>query len=86
VIQTQATLSQKETIAPAWWRLTFSAPDLPPPQPGQFLLLRCADRLTCYLRRPFFPFPWLTAILACSSGPTPIQGWPGSPPASRAKQ
>jgi dihydroorotate dehydrogenase electron transfer subunit len=58
VIQTQVTLVDKETIAPAWWRLTLSAPDLSPRLlPGQFLLLRCADRFTCYLRRPLFPAP-----------------------------
>lgn len=55
IVQTQVTLVQKENIAPAWWRLTLYAPELPPPQPGQFLLLRCADRMTCYLRRPVFP-------------------------------
>jgi dihydroorotate dehydrogenase electron transfer subunit len=57
VIQTQATIIQKETIAPAWWRLTVAAPELSPLLPGQFLLLRCADRFTCYLRRPIFPTP-----------------------------
>jgi len=56
VIQTEVTVVEKEIIAPAWWRLTFSAPDLSPQfVPGQFLLLRCADRFTCYLRRPVFP-------------------------------
>ncbi|NJN98662.1 MAG: hypothetical protein HC875_33505, partial [Anaerolineales bacterium] len=57
MVQTQARVIQKETIAPAWWRLTLAAPELPPLLPGQFLLLRCADRLTCYLRRPIFPTP-----------------------------
>jgi dihydroorotate dehydrogenase electron transfer subunit len=58
VIQTQATVEQKETIAPAWWRLTLAAPDLVGRLlPGQFLLLRCADAFTCYLRRPIFPAP-----------------------------
>jgi dihydroorotate dehydrogenase electron transfer subunit len=57
VIQTQATVVEKATIAPAWWRLTLTAPELPPPLPGQFLLLRCADRYSCYLRRPVFPVP-----------------------------
>jgi dihydroorotate dehydrogenase electron transfer subunit len=55
VIQTQISVLHKETIAPAWWRLTLAAPELPPPLPGQFLLIRCADRFTCYLRRPIFP-------------------------------
>jgi dihydroorotate dehydrogenase electron transfer subunit len=55
-MQTQVTIVQKETIAPAWWRLTVAAPELrPSPLPGQFLLVRCADRFTCYLRRPIFP-------------------------------
>ncbi len=55
-IQTQVSVLYKEIIAPAWWRLTLAAPDLAPRlQPGQFLLVRCADRLTCYLRRPVFP-------------------------------
>ena len=56
--QTRLIISQKETIAPAWWRLTLTAPDLTAlGQPGQFLLLACADRFTCYLRRPIFPQP-----------------------------
>jgi dihydroorotate dehydrogenase electron transfer subunit len=58
VIQTEITVVAKETIVPAWWRLTLSAPDLSPRLvPGQFLFLRCADRFTCYLRRPVFPAP-----------------------------
>lgn len=57
MIQTQATVVEKTTIAPAWWQLTLTAPELPPPLPGQFLLLRCADRYSCYLRRPVFPVP-----------------------------
>ena len=57
-IQTEVTVTQKESIAPAWWRLTLAAPNLVPrPLPGQYLLLRCADRFTCYLRRPVFPAP-----------------------------
>jgi len=46
----------KETIGPAWWRLTVTVPDLTsPPQPGQFLLLRCGDDWrNGYLRRPLF--------------------------------
>lgn len=56
MMQTQVTVVEKETIAPAWWRLSLAAPDLSlRPHPGQFLLLRCADRFTCYLRRPVFP-------------------------------
>jgi len=56
VTQTEVTIVEKETLAPAWWRLILAAPDLSPsPLPGQFLLLRCADRFTCYLRRPIFP-------------------------------
>jgi dihydroorotate dehydrogenase electron transfer subunit len=57
VLQTQVTIIGKETIAPAWWRLIVAAPQLPPLIPGQFLLLRCTDRFTCYLRRPIFPAP-----------------------------
>ncbi len=58
MIQTQATLIKKESIAPAWWCFTLSAPALSPrPQPGQFLLCRCAagPGATPYLRRPLFP-------------------------------
>lgn len=55
VVQTRISVLHKETIAPAWWRLTLAAPELPPPLPGQFLLIRCADRFTCYLRRSIFP-------------------------------
>lgn len=58
MIQTQGTIIDKETIAPAWWRLKVAAPDLTPRlQSGQFLLLRCGDDSTCYLRRPIFPAP-----------------------------
>lgn len=56
MIQTQITVTGKEAIGPAWWRLALSAPDLSPLLlPGQFLLARCADRFFCYLRRPLFP-------------------------------
>jgi dihydroorotate dehydrogenase electron transfer subunit len=56
LIQTQVTVTGKEAIGPAWWRLDLSAPDLSPSLlPGQFLLVRCADRFSCYLRRPVFP-------------------------------
>ncbi len=57
MIQTQITVVDKVTLAPAWWRLTFAAPELPLLLPGQFLLARCADRYICYLRRPIFPLP-----------------------------
>jgi dihydroorotate dehydrogenase electron transfer subunit len=58
MIQTEATIIAKEIIAPAWWRLSLAAPALTPAvQPGQFLLLRCGDLFTCYLRRPVFPQP-----------------------------
>lgn len=57
-MQTQVTVTHRDTIAPAWWRLTITAPELSsPPLPGQFLLVHCADRFTCYLRRPIFPIP-----------------------------
>ena len=56
MLQTQATIIAKETLAPAWWRLTFQLPNLlPPPLPGQFFLIRCGDLFDCYLRRPIFP-------------------------------
>lgn len=56
--QTQLIITRKESLAPAWWRLTLTAPDWTTPlQPGQFLLLRCADSFTGYLRRPIFPQP-----------------------------
>lgn len=55
--QTELIIIDKETIAPAWWRLTLAAQELAPQLlPGQFLLARCADYFTCYLRRPIFPF------------------------------
>jgi dihydroorotate dehydrogenase electron transfer subunit len=55
MIQTQATVVDKGTIAPAWQRLILAAPDLSPDLlPGQFLLVRCSDLFTCYLRRPIF--------------------------------
>jgi dihydroorotate dehydrogenase electron transfer subunit len=75
VIQTQVTIVEKETIAPAWWRLTISAPDLSPRLwPGQFLLLRCADRFTCYLRRPIFPTPLEDDNLMLLLRPAPDPG------------
>jgi dihydroorotate dehydrogenase electron transfer subunit len=56
MVQTEATLIQKESIAPAWWRITLAAPELAAPlQPGQFILLRCGDLFSCYLRRPILP-------------------------------
>ena len=55
-MQIQATVVQRETVAPAWWRLTVSVPGLSSdPLPGQFFLLRCDDLFNCYLRRPLFP-------------------------------
>jgi len=77
VIQTDVAIVDKETIAPAWWRLTISAPNLPQLMPGQFILVRCADRFTCYLRRPVFPSPaddkLLTLLLY--PGPDPGLAW-----------
>jgi dihydroorotate dehydrogenase electron transfer subunit len=75
VIQTEVTVVEKETIAPAWWRLTLSAPDLSPQLvPGQFLLLRCANRFTCYLRRPIFPSPVDDKLLTLLLYPDPDSG------------
>lgn len=74
MLQTQVRVIQKETIAPAWWRLTLTAPDLPAFLPGQFLLLRCADRFTCYLRRPIFPTPLPHAQLSLLLRPDPDPG------------
>jgi dihydroorotate dehydrogenase electron transfer subunit len=54
--QFQATVVQKDTIAPAWWEMVISGPDLVnAPAPGQFFLTRCGDRFSPYLRRPIFP-------------------------------
>lgn len=74
MIQTQITIEKKETIAPAWWQLTLAAPNLASRLlPGQFLLLRCADHFTCYLRRPIFPIAiddnFLTLLLYPDSDP-----------------
>jgi dihydroorotate dehydrogenase electron transfer subunit len=75
VIQTQVTIVEKEIVAPAWWRLTISAPDLSPRLlPGQFLLLRCAGRFTCYLRRPIFPTPLADDGLTLLLRPDPDPG------------
>jgi len=74
MVQTQVSVTQKETIAPAWWRLTLVAPELPSPLPGQFLLVRCADRLTCYLRRPIFPIPLPQAQFTLLLRPDPDPG------------
>ncbi len=75
MIQTDVTVTKKETIAPAWWELTISAPALtPPPQPGQFLLLRCADPFNCYLRRPLFPAHVETGSFTLLVRPDPDPG------------
>ena len=74
MIQTEVTIVEKEAIAPARWRLSLSAPDLSQLVPGQFLLLRCADRFTCYLRRPVFPFPINDELLTLLLYPDPDPG------------
>jgi len=69
---------QKETIAPAWWRLTLAAPEITTRlQPGQYLLLRCADPFICYLRRPIFPIPVDQdhLDLLIRPGPDPGRAW-----------
>lgn len=56
MIQTQATVVQKQTIAPAWWQMELAIPDFSGPfLPGQFWLVRCGDAATYLLRRPVFP-------------------------------
>jgi dihydroorotate dehydrogenase electron transfer subunit len=50
--QTEVTITHKELIGPAWWRLTAAAPEELGLHPGQFLFVRCAG---VYLRRPIFP-------------------------------
>jgi dihydroorotate dehydrogenase electron transfer subunit len=74
MIQAQANIVRKETIAPAWWRLTLAAPDLPSLRPGQFLLLRCADRFTCYLHRPVFPAASIEGHFSLLLRPDPDPG------------
>ncbi|MCB0192269.1 MAG: hypothetical protein KDJ65_10035 [Anaerolineae bacterium] len=55
---TQLIITNREKLAPAWWRLTLTDPNESMSlQSGQFLLLRCADAFTCYLCRPIFPQP-----------------------------
>jgi dihydroorotate dehydrogenase electron transfer subunit len=78
MIQTEATVIHKETIAPAWWRLTFAASELPPGLlPGQFLLVRCGDPFTCYLRRPIFvqPLPGQQFSILLRPDPDPGLAW-----------
>lgn len=79
MIQTEATVVAKETIAPAWWRLTLAAPALSPAlRPGQFLLLRCGDSFTSYLRRPVFPQPLESpghVSILLRPGPDPGLAW-----------
>ncbi len=73
--QTHVTIIHKETISSAWWQLTIAAPDLASSlRPGQFLLLRCADPLTCYLRRPIFPMPLGDGTLSLHLRPDPDPG------------
>ena len=72
MIQTEISVLDKKSIAPAWWELTFSAATLIPQlQPGQFLLLRCDG---CYLRRPIFPVPAGPGIITVLLRPNPDPG------------
>lgn len=76
MIQSQAILTAKETIGPAWWRLRLTAPDLPTRlQPGQYFLLRCGDLSICYLRRPIFPASVETDGFTLLLRPDPDPGW-----------
>ena len=73
--QTLVTIAQKETIGPAWWRLVLDGPELAAHlTPGQFLLLRCADPFTTYLRRPIFPAPLEKGQLELLLRPEPDPG------------
>ena len=75
--QWQGLVTYRETLAPAWWRLTVTCPDLSPQlAPGQFLLLRCGDDWrTCYLRRPLFPAGIASTELRFLLGPDPDPGY-----------
>lgn len=65
------TIVHKELIGPAWWRVTATAPEIATRlTPGQFLLVRCADPLTAYLRRPLFPIPHPDGLISWLLRPT----------------
>jgi dihydroorotate dehydrogenase electron transfer subunit len=75
VNQAEVTIVSKETLVPGWWQLNLVAPDLSSLLvPGQFLLLRCANRFTCYLRRPVFPALVEGKLLALLLQPNPDPG------------
>jgi dihydroorotate dehydrogenase electron transfer subunit len=76
--QTHITLTHLQTIAPAWWQLTFDAPGpVSRLSPGQFLLARLANPFHAYLRRPLFPNPVDETRLSLLLPPTtdPGQAW-----------
>lgn len=69
------TIVHREQIAPAWWQIVMTAPEIAPQfQPGQFLQLRCADPFQAYLRRPIFPFAIDDHHIACLLRPDPDLG------------
>jgi dihydroorotate dehydrogenase electron transfer subunit len=75
VLQTRVIIVERETIGPAWWRLVLDGPELAAQlTPGQFLLVRCADPFTSYLRRPIFPEPLNDGQLELLLRPTPDPG------------
>lgn len=69
------TIIHKETIGPAWWRVTAAAPEIAPQlTPGQFLLIQCADPLTAYLRRPIYPIAHPDGFISWLLRPTTDPG------------
>ncbi len=75
MLQTRITIAEKETIGLAWWRLVLDGSDLAAQlTPGQFLLVRCADLVACYLRRPLYPAPLNEGRLELLLRPDPDPG------------
>lgn len=78
MLQTQATVVQKETIAPAWWQIELDVPNFSGPfVPGQFWLVRCGDAAAYLLRRPVFPLQTAAGHFRLHLRPTtdPGQAW-----------
>ncbi len=75
MIQTKAIVTKKESIAPAWWQITLSAPSLGVNlQPGQFFQVRCGSLFNSYLRRSIFPQRLADDSIALLLWPSPDPG------------
>jgi dihydroorotate dehydrogenase electron transfer subunit len=86
MIQLQASITGNQRISPGMALLHLNAPQLAASiQPGQFVLVRCADGYDPLLRRPFAPFSIsATAISLLVRGDEPGRRWLAHQPAGQA--